>query len=66
VSRRGPPKAFYLEFEDNADTEFSFVLAEKLGKTVAEIDDMSAAEFVRWNVYLGRKAQMEQLAQKGG
>lgn len=61
-----PPKAAYLELENDADVEFSFVLAEKLGKTVAEIDDMSSAEFVKWNVYLGRKAQIAELAQKGG
>jgi len=64
--RREPPKEAYLAFEDNPDVEFTFILAEKLGKTVAEIDTMSASEFVKWNVYFGRKAQIEQLAKGGG
>ena len=32
-----------------------------LHKTVAEIREMSNAEYVGWNVYLGRKAQRAQM-----
>lgn len=59
-----PRKAAYLEFESNGDAEFAFFLAEHLGKFVAEIDEMSNDEYMRWYVYLGRKAQMEELARK--
>ncbi|WP_154814578.1 hypothetical protein [Actinophytocola xinjiangensis] len=41
---------------------FAFFLAEKLGRTVAELDEMSWEEFMRWGVYFGRKAQEQQLA----
>jgi hypothetical protein len=61
-----PRKAAYLEFESSADAEFEFFLAEHLHKTVAEIGEMSNEEFMRWNVYLGRKAQMAELEAKGG
>lgn len=30
---------------------FRFVLAEKLGRTVAEIDDMGHDEYVGWQAY---------------
>jgi len=59
-----PPKA-YLEFEDpESGAEFEFFLASKLHRTVAELDEMDNAEFVKWNVYFARKAQMEELAAK--
>jgi hypothetical protein len=39
------------------------VLAEKLGMTVAQLrGEMSNAEFVEWSVFLGRRAQREELA----
>lgn len=42
-----------------------FLLAEKLGMTVARLrDEMSEAEFVGWSVFLGRRAQREELASK--
>lgn len=42
--------------------EFAFYLAQKLGRTVAELDQMSTAEFVRWFVYYQRIRQREELA----
>lgn len=56
-----PRKAAYLELDD-PDAMFAFFLAEKLGRTVAELDEMSWEEFMRWGVYFGRKAQEQQLA----
>jgi hypothetical protein len=53
-----------MEFEENGAAEFEFVLAEHLHKTVEEIGEMSNDEFMRWNVYLGRKAQIQELAAK--
>lgn len=42
---------------------FVFLLAETLHMTVADLAaTMPNVEFVRWGVYLGRKAQREQLA----
>lgn len=42
---------------------FEFVLAERLHMTVDELRHrMSEEEFVRWGVYLGIKAQRQQLA----
>lgn len=55
----------WLEFQQDPELEFEFALAEKLGKTVAELSDMDNAEFVRWAVFYGRRRQREQLAQKG-
>jgi len=44
--------------------EFDFYLAEKLGKMVEEIRSMPNADYVRWGVYVGRKAQRQELAAK--
>ena len=52
-----PRKAAMLEFETDAYVEFQFYLAEKLGRTVFELDEMPNDEFVHWIVYMGRKAQ---------
>lgn len=51
-----------LEFESDPDAEFAFFLAEKLGKLVVEIDEMPHAEYVKWVVYFGRKAQHKEIA----
>lgn len=41
---------------------FEFILAQKLGRTVAELRaTMSAEEFMRWTVFYDRKAQIEEL-----
>jgi hypothetical protein len=58
-----PPKVIYLTMESQPELEFEFYLAQKLGRTVAELRQMSQAEFVGWSVYYGRKAQREELAQ---
>jgi hypothetical protein len=57
-----PPKATYLMMERTPELEFEFFLAQKLGKTVAELRTMSQLEFVGWSVYYGRKSQREQIA----
>lgn len=45
--------------------EFEFFLAERLRMTVGEMRErMSNAEFVRWSVYYGRKAQSAELEAK--
>jgi len=61
-----PRKAAYLELDDpdDGDALFEFVLAETLHKSVAEIREMPNDEYVRWGVYLGIKAQKQELAQK--
>lgn len=59
-----PPKATYMAMETNPELEFEFYLAQKLGRTVAELRQMSQAEFVGWGIYYGRKAQREELARK--
>lgn len=61
-----PPKAMYLMMETSPDLEFEFFLAQKLGRTVAELREMSAREFLGWSVYYARKAQREELARLQG
>lgn len=52
----------YREMLTDPDVEFDYVLAETLSMTVGEVREMPAAEYVGWSVYLGRKAQRQQLA----
>lgn len=52
--------------ETDPTTEFEFYLAQKLGKTVAELHQMDNDEFVGWSVYYGRKAQRAELAAAQG
>lgn len=60
-----PPKAAYKRFEADPDSEFAFFLAEKLGRTVAELEAaVGNDEFVRWSIYYARKAQRQELAAK--
>lgn len=47
--------------ESNPSLEFDCYLATKLGKTLAELHEMSAAEYATWVVYFGRKAQKQEL-----
>lgn len=61
-----PTKAAYLEIDEDTEVEFEFFLAEKLHRTVAELDEMDNAEFVKWAAYFARKAQMRELAAKQG
>jgi hypothetical protein len=48
--------------ETDPTLEFEFFLAQKLGRTVAEMRQMDNMEFVGWQVYYARKAQREELA----
>lgn len=51
--------------EENPEIELEFYLADRLGMTVATLRrTMSQHEFVGWYVYLGRKAQIQELATK--
>jgi hypothetical protein len=53
--------------ETTPGLEFEFFLAQKLGRTVAELrESLSNMEFVQWSVYYARKAQREELASKRG
>ncbi len=57
-----PPKATWIALE-TTELGFEHYLAEKLHMTVARLrQEMSSAEYMRWSVYFGRKAQREQLA----
>lgn len=47
---------------ENGELEFEFFLAQKLGRTVAELREMDHGEWVGWCVYYGREAQRQQLA----
>lgn len=42
---------------------FPFFLAEKLGKTLSEIEGLSHAETVRWAAYYEAKAACENLTE---
>lgn len=41
---------------------FAFLLAEKLGKTLAELEDMAADEYARWKSFHRVRNQQEELA----
>lgn len=50
------------EFVADPSAEFDYYLAERLGRTVAELRrDMSNAEYVGWEMYYARKAQRAEL-----
>lgn len=52
----------YWEFENNPELEVEFLVAERLGMTVAGLRaNMSADEFVRWGVFLARRGQRRQV-----
>lgn len=56
-------KKAYLELDEpESDRWFTYMLAERLRKTVGEILEMPNEEFVGWHVYFGRKAQEAELA----
>lgn len=51
--------------EENPEVELEFYLADRLSMTVADLRRrMGQREFVGWYVYLGRKAQIQELATK--
>ncbi|HEX6579218.1 MAG TPA: hypothetical protein VF082_12710 [Jiangellaceae bacterium] len=52
--------------ETDPEIEWEYYLADRLGMTVARLrEQMSAEEFLRWQVYHGRRAQRMALAQGG-
>lgn len=52
-------------FEADPGFEFEYFLADRLGMTVGELRvQMSNAEYVRWAVYHGRRAQEQEI--RGG
>jgi hypothetical protein len=53
----------WLRLELDDVSEFEYFLAETLGRTVAELDQMSNVEFLGWCIYFGRKAQRKELGQ---
>jgi hypothetical protein len=59
-----PTKAAYLAFEEDPSLEFEFYLAEKVFHcTVAELRvRLDQSEFGQWGVYVGRKAQRDEMA----
>jgi hypothetical protein len=50
--------------EESAVQIFTFFLADRLGKTMSELDDMPCAEFAAWQSYHKVKQQQEDLALK--
>lgn len=62
-----PRKEIYLRFETEPDAEFEFYLAQKLGKTVGQLQrEMSNQEFLAWSIYYQRIVQLQELeAAKG-
>lgn len=61
-----PPKATYLKMETDPSLEFEFYLAQKLGRTVAELRQMSQMEFLGWSIYYGRLAQKAEIQRAQG
>lgn len=60
-----PGKAAYLALENDADLEYEFFLASKLGMVVTDMRErMSQAEFVLWSRYHAREAQQRQLSDR--
>lgn len=64
---RVPRKAAYRAFEEKLGgdpaLEWEHYIAEKLSMTVGELRiRMGHDEFVRWQVYYGRKSQQQQQA----
>lgn len=44
---------------------FAYFLAHELKKTVTEVEEMPAHEYVRWNAYFTAKAAVENLKPVG-
>lgn len=60
-----PPKAAYKQFEASPDLELEFMLADRLGMTVARLrEEMTTDEFIRWSIFHARRAQRTELARK--
>lgn len=43
---------------------FAFYLCEKLGRTLADLENMTHAEYAAWSAYYKVKRQQEDLAMK--
>lgn len=56
----------WIRFEADPAFHFDFYLAEKLGKSVVEIRQLSSEEYVAWGVYYGRKGQAREMAARKG
>lgn len=54
----------YVQQETDPDVGWWFAIAEAIGgRTIDELKaSMGYAEFIGWQVYLGRRAQVRQLA----
>lgn len=53
--------------ENSPDLEFDYYLAERLHLPVAEMRQrVSAAEYLGWSIFYGRKAQRMELESKRG
>ena len=50
--------------EESEVNLFTFFLADRLGKTVGEVENMPHSEFLAWTSYHKVKQQQEQLAIK--
>ena len=56
---------FFASVGQPSDVDlFAFFLADRLGKTLGELDDMPHSEYVAWSAYHKVKQQQEQLARK--
>lgn len=56
---------FFASVGEASDVDlFAYFLAEKLGKTLGELDDMPHSEYLGWSSYHKVKQQQEQLAVK--
>lgn len=60
------PKVAYRRMA-TTDLEFEYYLAEQLGMTVGKMRrEMSAQEYLEWQIYYGRKAQKAEMRGKRG
>lgn len=56
---------FFASVGEESDVDlFAFFLADRLGKTLAELDEISHAEYVAWSSFHKVRQQQEQLAVK--
>lgn len=60
------PRKAYLEFDEDSDADFRFLLAYKLKKFAWEVDELPHKEYVQWYAWLGRLKQHEELAAQKG
>lgn len=57
-----PRRRRWRPFEASPTLEFEFILAEKLGRTVAELRaGLGNDEFVQWGIFFARRNQREEL-----